>query len=489
MSPRPELTSKTIKIFAAFVQNLRDRDSLVRRLLRGLGWVTATPLMLLHRLPAVFAAGCLLLLAYSVVGAGGLVLLLVLPTVGWVVWRLAHPESAERVAAQVRGRWRYRRIYRKHWPAVAAGCGLTVAGSFGRQVAPELIGVTAHPAADAVRVRLLAGQSPADYADRADALAHAFGVTQVRVRSDEPGTVTLSFSTGDPLTDPIPQMRLDARAVDFEALPVGFTEDGDLYRLRLLYRHVLTAGMTDSGKGSALWSTVRALAPAIPSGVVQLWGVDPKGGMELAIGHALFSRLAADDEPGDMVRLVADAADLVRERSKRLRGHTRKHTPTTDEPFVVLVIDELAYLTDYQDDTKLKHQVNKALKIVLSQGRAAAVSVLAFVQDPRKSVVDARGLFPTKIALRLDTASEVEMVLGKDAWERGAHAEAIPDSQPGTGYVLVKGDPTPVRLRFTWVTDDDIRAMAQQFPAAQPAPRRHGFTVVTDKDGESGAVA
>lgn len=494
MTPRPLLTAKNVKILATFVQNLFDHDSLVRRLLRGLGWVTLTPLMLLRKLPGVFAAGCLLLLAYSVLGAGGLVLAVVLPLIGWVVWRLAHPESAEQVAAYVRGRWRSRRIYRKHWPTVAAGCGLTVAGPFGRQIAPELIRVTAHPTADAVTVRLLAGQAPADYADRADALAHAFGVTQVRVRSDQPGIVTLLFSTGDMLTEPIPAMTLDPADVDFEALPVGFTEDGTPYRLRLLYSHVLTAGATGSGKGSALWSTVRALAPAVPSGVVELWGADPKGGIELAMGRALFTRFAADDEPGDMVDLVTDAAELVRERSKRLRGHSRKHAPTADEPFVVLIIDELAYLTDYQDDTKLKHQFNKALKVVLSQGRAAGVSVLAFVQDPRKSVVDARNLFPTKVALRLDTASEVEMVLGKDAWNRGAHAEAIPEAHPGTGYVLVDGDPTPVRVRFTWVTDDDIRAMARDYPAAPPAAPRHGFTVVTDTDAQgdddtSGAVA
>ncbi|WP_053202940.1 FtsK/SpoIIIE domain-containing protein [Jiangella muralis] len=485
MSPRPELSASVIQAVVTFVQNLFDHDSLIRRLLRGLGWVTLTPLMLLHKLPQVFAAGAVLLLAYSMLGAGGLVLMLTVPMVGWVVWRLAHPESAERVAARVRGRWRYRRIYRKHWPTVAAGCGLTVvAGPFGRQVAPELIGVTAHPAADAVHVRMFAGQSPADYADRADALAHAFGVTQVRVRSDQPGTVTLLFSTGDMLTDPIPAMTLDASDVDFEALQVGFTEDGSPYRLRLLYSHVLTVGATGSGKGSALWSTVRALAPAVPSGLVQLWGADPKGGIELAMGRGLFSRFAADDEPGDMVDLVTEAAELVRARSKRLRGHSRKHTPTPGEPFVVLIIDELAFLSDYQDDTKLKHQFNKSLKVVLSQGRAAGVSVLAFVQDPRKSVVDARNLFPTKVALRLDTASEVEMVLGKDAWERGAHAESIPEAQPGTGYVLVDGDPTPARIRFTWVTDDDIRAMARDYPAAPP---RHGFTVVTDTDDQDDA--
>ncbi|SDU74889.1 hypothetical protein [Jiangella alkaliphila] len=271
MTPRPVLTAKNVKILATFVQNLFDHDSLIRRLLRGLGWVTLTPLMLLRKLPLVFAAGCVLLLAYSVLGGGGLVLLFVLPPVGWVVWRLAHPESAERVAALVRGRWRYRRIYRKHWPTVAAGCGLAVAGPFGRLVAPELVRVIGHPAADAVVVRLFAGQSPADYADRADALAHAFGATQVRVRSDQPGTVTLLFSTGDMLTDPIPAMTLDATDVEFEALPVGFTEDASPYRLRLLYSHVLTAGATGSGKGSALWSTVRALAPAVPSGVVELW--------------------------------------------------------------------------------------------------------------------------------------------------------------------------------------------------------------------------
>ena len=35
----------------------------------------------------------------------------------------------------------------------------------------------------------------------------------------------------------------------------------------------------------------------------------------------------------------------MRERQDRLRGVTRLHTPSTDEPLIVVLIDELAALT------------------------------------------------------------------------------------------------------------------------------------------------
>ncbi|MFU8855350.1 hypothetical protein ACNAW0_30970, partial [Micromonospora sp. SL1-18] len=40
-------------------------------------------------------------------------------------------------------------------------------------------------------------------------------------------------------------------------------------------------GATGSGKGSVIWSVVRSLAAGVASGLVQIWGLDPKGGMEL----------------------------------------------------------------------------------------------------------------------------------------------------------------------------------------------------------------
>jgi hypothetical protein len=46
------------------------------------------------------------------------------------------------------------------------------------------------------------------------------------------------------------------------------------------------------------------------------------------------------------------------------------------------------------------------------------------------------------------------------ARDRGARCDEIPHSLPGVGYVEVDGQPEPVRVRFGYVTDDHIRALA-----------------------------
>jgi DNA segregation ATPase FtsK/SpoIIIE, S-DNA-T family len=59
----------------------------------------------------------------------------------------------------------------------------------------------------------------------------------------------------------------------------------------------------------------------------------------------------------------------------------------------------------------------------------------------------------------------VDMVLGDGARDRGAACELIsadPATGAGVAYVRAEGDPDPVRVRAGWVSDADIRAMADQ---------------------------
>ena len=125
-----------------------------------------------------------------------------------------------------------------------------------------------------------------------------------------------------------------------------------------------------------------------------------------------------------------------------------------DEPLVLVIVDELSTLTAYEPDTKLRNRATAAISALLARGRAAAVVVLAAAQDPRKEVVSFRSLFPTKIALRLDTPSQVDMVLGDGMHSMGALADRIPAGRPGVGYVTVEGIREPVRVRAAYVTDE-----------------------------------
>ncbi|WP_239374525.1 FtsK/SpoIIIE domain-containing protein [Frankia sp. Cj5] len=430
-----------------------------------------------------------LLLAVLVVrhrfGLTGLgVALLVLTVVG-AVWRLAHRRSFGWLVRWVWGRWRLAVVYRWRWRPVMVHTGLAIRmpTSNAERVAfaetfPRIRQVRCDRWGDRLRVELLYGQTPALWAEQAEALRHAFRARACRVRPDRKvGFVWVEFTRRDPLADPVPPVDLDGpdadgdggeddgSPVDLSGLPVGRREDGELWRLPVRGAHVLVAGATGSGKGSVIWSTIRGLGPAVHAGLVELWVCDPKGGMELAFGQAMFTRFATDT--ASIADLLDNAVTVMRKRAARLRGVARLHTPTVGEPLIVVIVDELASLTAYVTDREVKKQLAASLPLLLSQGRAPGVVVIGAVQDPRKEVLPFRDLFPVRVALRMTDADQVDLVLGDGARDRGARADEISDDMPGVGYVLADGHADPVRVRACWIDDAEITRMARRF--APPA--------------------
>jgi len=202
---------------------------------------------------------------------------------------------------------------------------------------------------------------------------------------------------------------------DLRAVPVGRCEDGAAFLIRLHGTHLLIAGATGAGKGSYLWCLVRAMLPAMVAGLVRVWACDPKL-MELAFGRALFDlygRYASD--PADIAGLLEEAVADMQARARRFAGRQRDHTASAEFPFTVIMVDEIAFLTAYQADRKLRERTLAALATLTTQDRAVGYCVVAALQDPRKEVLNIRNLFPDKIALRLDEPSQVDMVLGDGA--------------------------------------------------------------------------
>ncbi|BCY05412.1 FtsK/SpoIIIE domain-containing protein [Actinoplanes sp. L3-i22] len=361
---------------------------------------------------------------------------------------------------------RFRRlVYRRRWMAAMVTANLSISYDK-RTIIPQIRRVRCKAGGcDEVLVRMVTGQIPDDFAKASERLAQTFGVRQVKaIPGPTYGAVVLVLMRGDTLQETVEPFPIPF-APDFTALPIGVQEDGGLYRLRLFGTQVLIVGATGSGKGSAIWSIVRSLAGGVASGLVELWGLDPKGGMELGIGRALFAKFASRDF-AEMAAMLEHAAATAQGRAARLAGKTRQHTPTEDEPLIVLVIDELANLTAYLTERQLKDRIKAALGIVLTQGRAVGVHVVAAIQDPRKEVLPARGLFPTRIGLRLSEPSEVDLVLGDNMRDRGALCDRIPQTQPGIGFVVLEGDPTPMRVRLTYCDDTTVRDMADDYGVA-----------------------
>src|SRR5690606_2329028 len=125
---------------------------------------------------------------------------------------------------------------------------------------------------------------------------------------------------------------------------------------------------------------------------------------------------------------LEDAVTEMHARQTQLRGVSRQHKPEPGFPAILVIIDELASLTAYVVDREAKKRIAAALALLLSQGRAVGVYVIAALQDPRKEVLPDRGLFPTRIAMRVNEAEDVDLTLGKQARERGAACHQIADT-------------------------------------------------------------
>jgi len=276
--------------------------------------------------------------------------------------------------------------------------------------------------------------------------------------------VVLVFQLRDSLASVVPAVPVVERPA-LRHLEVGRRQDGQPWTVQIAGSHLLVAGATGAGKGSVIWSIIRALAVPVNEGRVQLWCVDPKGGMELAAGAPMFHRFAYET-PAEMADLLDAAVDQLHDRAKRMRAEGRRtHKATVSEPLVVVVVDEMAFLTAYLPDRDIKKRITAALSVLLSKGRAVGFSVVAALQDPRKEVVPIRDLFPARVGLRLTEPEQSRLVLGTGAHDRGAECEAIPVALPGVGYVVLDGLPDPVRVRAAWVTDADIATMAERYPA------------------------
>ena len=352
------------------------------------------------------------------------------------------------------------------WPAVAMRVGLGVPGYGTRgMVVPAISTPVWEGWICAVGVTLPQGLGREHLQAQADLLAQAFGARRATVHGEHIGAMALRFEFVDALEF---SFSLDLPAAwDGKTVPMGRDAAGRLWSLRL-GPHTLVAGASGSGKASLVWGLLLGLAEPIHSGLVEVWGIDRKGGMELALGESLLTRFAADAERS--VILLEDAVAAMQQRAKDLAGKTRQHVATLDSPTVVVLIDELAALTAYETDRDLLRRANAALATLASQGRAVGFIVFACLQDPRKETLPARGLFTQTVGLRLRDRMETAMVLGDGAVAAGARCHEISPTTPGVAYVLPEDGRPPERVRAGLITDDMIREISAQYAAPRQVP-------------------
>ncbi|MGH3275066.1 MAG: hypothetical protein ACRDNZ_12190 [Streptosporangiaceae bacterium] len=136
----------------------------------------------LIRHPLLDVAAGIVVTTWAKTGWPGVVVLANVTVAALVTVRLVRPNwYARLVSIPAKSRWRWW-CYRRRWQPVMTIAGLAPVYR-GRVTLPVLGKVQAGPCADLVTVRLVSGQSPKAFADRAQELAHGFGVLSCRIRN------------------------------------------------------------------------------------------------------------------------------------------------------------------------------------------------------------------------------------------------------------------------------------------------------------------
>ncbi|WP_094360665.1 FtsK/SpoIIIE domain-containing protein [Mycobacterium marinum] len=386
-----------------------------------------------------------------------------------IYWRLHSPETYEERFATPARLLRWRLWTHLSWQKLCKRCGLSAAeqvtrrDSEGRQVTstrwfhPKLLATDVSRTTLRMTVRARMGQTVDDLERAVPAIRDAAGAHSARSVVVSPGTLRIELVMREQLSavgNAVPPT-----AVATARVTLGRGENGSAWSLQLSGLHTLTVGCSGAGKGSIFWGIACGLGPAVAAGVVRLVGIDLKYGIELSVGSDLFTKIAITE--ADAVETLAALEKLMDQRGQRMAGHSRQHIASRDTPLVLLLIDELAGLTNYLSDPAMCKAAKASLSRILSKGRGLGIVVAAFVQDPRKEIIPMRELFTQTIALRLRSRDEVAMVLD-DGMVDKAPAHRISPNQPGTGYVIAEdGQVTKVRSDF-W-SDDQIRATAKRY--------------------------
>lgn len=425
--------------------------------------------------------------------------------VGGVGWLRAHPDSfRHHVAPRLRStrrRW-FARYAGSRWQSVCMACDLVREHRRSAElIFPRVMRVRAvTPTIDRVTVHLAPGQSLRTWQDRQEELAAMLNADALGITRIKPQVIVLTVVRGNPFDYIVPAVDIpDTSAeVDLAAIELGETEYGETWTEPLTGGNSwLIMGDTGSGKSSLIWNPLRSMGPMIRDGLVRVWMVDPKGGMETIAGRPLFHRWADhvedadDDDSGNDALDELDAADYAGESALRVitefrnemkarqavlaQQGQRKFTLSRETPFELLMIDEMSMLTAFGSRLAAK-TLNRLLAEILTQGRGPGFAVCGYLHEPTKDILPVRDLFTRRIALRTASASYVDMVLGEDARLRGALADEIPadEDYAGVGFRVDARHRNPVRVRAGYTTDEDITELVRTC-----APPQDGGAVVS----------
>lgn len=332
---------------------------------------------------------------------------------------------------------------------------------------PEVTAIHRVPRGLEVTIRSLPSMSPAETAKAAERLGSALGASVTAEPSpDDAAGVVLTVVVGpDPLAEVREYPVADAASAPVGSALVGITVTGEQWMIPIIGGHTLVVGMTGAGKGSVLGGIAVGMTPQIQARRIKMYGIDLKGGVEQEAYKQIFEKRARTY--AEAVDLLTEINALLDDRLELMRRDGVKDAKLCPAyPGIVVMIDEAAMLTYAADSTKEEKSVDRNLRAILTRGRAASISVVAALQDPRKDALRARDLFTSRIIMASSGVADSLMVVNREQWEMGTRPEELygmPGSAYATTMVARDGKLTtpknPQRVRAFLVDDATLNGL------------------------------
>jgi S-DNA-T family DNA segregation ATPase FtsK/SpoIIIE len=404
----------------------------------------------------------------------GLVSLLPAAPVGWLWW---NPEAFKRHQEH-----RRLRKFRRRFPETAERLGLVVRYQDGSIRTPVVQEVKPHLGGAVVTLALPTGLAASQVESQSDHLAVAFGAAAALIRRNprDARLLDVEVINGD---DPLFTGELTSSVDPFELfqpgrhaddpIPMGLLSNGETATITLKERNILVAGAPGSGKSVGIQLVISAAAF---SSDTEIWAIDPKGGVELvSYWDEVLSRSTdcapRKDEDGKPIPGTGldDAADLLQDLVLEMEaryGHMKDRKlrylpPSSDHPRILLVVDELASLTQ-AEDRKQKALLTGLLTDILRRGRACGISTVLALQNAKAENIptNMRSLVTYRFGFRIGESASSDIALGDGQAKLGFDSSEIPADCPGLCYMLGEGAKQAQRLRTFYLSDDDLHRLA-----------------------------